>query len=466
MSINDFSIQEINGNNAIKDDFENLNTNDNNLYNATSNHINGVGDRHKSSEIDNDSSVVGNNVKEALETVKEIVDNITVGASNTEIGVFSVNGSGTNTITANYGGITSYFGGLKVNLTIQNNNTGAVTFNLNGLGAKSIKKYDYQGVKQDLVIDDLIVNTVVQLQYDGTDFIAINKEPQVVNKNLLINSNFKVSELVNQRGEIIYTAQGHTFDMWYLRNPDGINNIVDLSSDYVTLTKQIEQFCYLRQYIEDSKKYENKKVTFSVEFEATAGTVIALRTAGSIVTGTFISTIATGEKEKLSLKTTIGSEGELSRVEIWIDSPTGNITLFNAKLEVGDVETKFIDDSLGNKLDKCQRYLQLIRGNSVLGTGTVRSTTTTNTAIMNYKLNKPMRVDTPTIGFNFTNTVIVKYGGNTNILSNVSLIVSKAKNGYVNFYLSANSTTSLLINDTVIINMLDTNDFILLSAEL
>jgi hypothetical protein len=95
-------------------------------------------------------------------------------ASNANIGVFSVSATGTNTLTTTITDLPSYFGGLKINLTIANNNTGAVTLNVNALGAKNLRKLDGTGTKVALEPRDLLAGKVAQLEYNGTDFILIN----------------------------------------------------------------------------------------------------------------------------------------------------------------------------------------------------------------------------------------------------------------------------------------------------
>lgn len=55
-------------------------------------------------------------------------------------------------------------------LSFQNNNTGAVTLNVNGLGAVSVKKVDGTGALVALTTGDLKVGALYKLVYDGTQF--------------------------------------------------------------------------------------------------------------------------------------------------------------------------------------------------------------------------------------------------------------------------------------------------------
>ena len=75
--------------------------------------------------------------------------------------------------------ITTYTTGMIVNFKATNNNTGSVsaTLNVNGLGAKSIKK---QGGNSDLAADDITAGQIVSVVYDGTYFQIIGQLGNVV----------------------------------------------------------------------------------------------------------------------------------------------------------------------------------------------------------------------------------------------------------------------------------------------
>ncbi len=60
----------------------------------------------------------------------------------------------------------SYATGLKVDFKANTANTGASTLNVNGLGAKTIKK----NVSQDLATGDILASQILQVIYDGTNF--------------------------------------------------------------------------------------------------------------------------------------------------------------------------------------------------------------------------------------------------------------------------------------------------------
>lgn len=78
--------------------------------------------------------------------------------------------AGTDTITASLSpALTAYANGQIFTLIPANSNTGAVTININGLGAKSITKNGSTA----LVAGDLVAGVTYSLQYDGTRFQKI-----------------------------------------------------------------------------------------------------------------------------------------------------------------------------------------------------------------------------------------------------------------------------------------------------
>jgi hypothetical protein len=162
----------------LNDGFANIESEVDDTNDRITDHTNGTSERHNASDVDNDSTVTGTTVEDALDTLKGALDTAVLAASNADIGVFSINGTGTNTITGTYTNLT-YFGGLKINLKIANDNTGSATFNLNTLGAKTIKKINIRGEKVNLEKQDLIANSVVPIEYDGTDFVAYIKDERI-----------------------------------------------------------------------------------------------------------------------------------------------------------------------------------------------------------------------------------------------------------------------------------------------
>lgn len=76
--------------------------------------------------------------------------------------------TGTNTLTGDASpALTAYAAGQRVAFIVANNNSGAVTINVNSLGAKTITRMNGATA---LVTGDFIAGQVVMLQYDGTNF--------------------------------------------------------------------------------------------------------------------------------------------------------------------------------------------------------------------------------------------------------------------------------------------------------
>lgn len=61
---------------------------------------------------------------------------------------------------------TEYTEGLSIRMKAANNSTGDTTINVNGLGVKAVKRYSGAGLQ----VNDIIVDQIVDLCYDGVDF--------------------------------------------------------------------------------------------------------------------------------------------------------------------------------------------------------------------------------------------------------------------------------------------------------
>jgi len=88
------------------------------------------------------------------------------------------NVAGTNTITANAdAGIAAYIAGQRFSMVVANNNNGAVTVNINALGAKALT---WDGTAA-LAEGDLKAGQMVSFQYDGTGLqLASSTKPSNV----------------------------------------------------------------------------------------------------------------------------------------------------------------------------------------------------------------------------------------------------------------------------------------------
>jgi hypothetical protein len=79
----------------------------------------------------------------------------------------------------------AYYAGMEVNFKPTTANTGACTLDVNGLGAKTIKK----SVSSDLATGDILAGQLVKVIYDGTNF-------QLVNTPVTMNEDYKIEPTV------------------------------------------------------------------------------------------------------------------------------------------------------------------------------------------------------------------------------------------------------------------------------
>jgi hypothetical protein len=95
----------------------------------------------------------------------------TAGQSQDSAFTFLTSPSGTNTITATASlGMSAYATGQRFFFVAPAANTGAVTLNINAIGAKSVTKNGTTA----LVAGDIAINAVAQVVYDGTQFQLLN----------------------------------------------------------------------------------------------------------------------------------------------------------------------------------------------------------------------------------------------------------------------------------------------------
>jgi hypothetical protein len=87
--------------------------------------------------------------------------------------------SGTDTYTGTTPKITAYYEGLTFKFKISNNNTGASTLNINGLGAKALVNFGATA----LSADELEAGTIYEATYDGTNF-QISSTTDLIQNNV------------------------------------------------------------------------------------------------------------------------------------------------------------------------------------------------------------------------------------------------------------------------------------------
>ncbi len=245
-------------------------------YDQYNNHVAGNSDNHGSDDIINQSSQPGDKITDAIDSIAGVVQNIQATDSNAGIGVYSVNAFGTNTLTVTHASLT-YFAGLKANMTVENDNTGAVTVNFNSLGAKNIKKI-MQGVKINLSTKDLKQGEKAIIEYDGTDFILLNHQYYNIVEELYC-SNSVLAQQVRQHQRLLADFEGEinnvtlTNSLAYPFNNSKVTINLSESRDAVNYTVVIEIVSSVGEVGEI--KITDKAINgFKIEFTGSATSVV------------------------------------------------------------------------------------------------------------------------------------------------------------------------------------------------
>ena len=129
-------------------------------------------------------------------TLKKIED--AMGAS-TRIYVDAVSADGT-TYTATTADISEYVDDMVVIVSLSRSNTGAVSLNINGFGAKYIKRYNASGSLVDMTNEDLKSGVNYLLRYNGEYFILLTPvfiedfKTDISDNHILIANNGVVSD--------------------------------------------------------------------------------------------------------------------------------------------------------------------------------------------------------------------------------------------------------------------------------
>ncbi len=345
-------------------------------------------------------------------------------------------------------------------------------------GLKKPSETEYYNIddfnnNSDIVDSELNKNKVAieeqGVKIEGVDSRVKTIENNISNPNLLVNSNFKVSELVNQRGKSVYNTPGYGFDRWMLAN---INMSVDLTGEYVKIkhaNSSTDSIKILSEVIENYKEISNKTVTVSAEVMLTNGVQATIRL---VVDGTIIHNkhiIGTGQKQKAMATFNVGVVS--TRLEYHIILHTGKLTdeltIYNAKLEMGDIATNFIDDDPEIKLAKCLRHLVVLNNKNhnflIFGNGECR-----NNTIANIEMNiSRMRVNPALIHSGVNTLRLSNYIAGTYeylVPTNIMLDYYDAKLGLLNFVVYTEGLTPGASTSLQFFNIDDS--YLMLSAEM
>lgn len=260
--------------------------------------------------------------------------------------------AGTDTITASLSpALTAYANGQIFTLIPANTNTGAVTININGLGAKALTKNGSTA----LVAGDLVAGVEYSLQYDGTRFqkvagsdyaksgansditslsavTSVNGGSLAGIKNVAINGGFTI----NQRGYVsaaVLASGIYGHDRWKAGAGGGDYSFTQLASNtQITIASGKS----LIQVVEDKNVHSTSYV---LSWIGTAQARIGVNSATPSGAYAASPILITGQ-----------TAGAVMSVEF----STG--TLGNVQIEAGSIATKFEHRPYQTELALCQRY--------------------------------------------------------------------------------------------------------------
>lgn len=156
------TITTIQGTDVISNSRTDINTNFSNLNT----------DKIETSYLDTDTTLAANSDSKIAtqKATKTYVDSVAspTGKSWNE---YAVDAVGTDSYGITLTGFTAYVAGQTFKFKAGTANTGACSLNVNGLGAKTIKK----DVSSDLATGDILANQIVTVIYDGTNMQMISK---------------------------------------------------------------------------------------------------------------------------------------------------------------------------------------------------------------------------------------------------------------------------------------------------
>lgn len=163
-------------------------------------------DKIETSVIDTSTDLDGASASDAKIpsqlAVKTYVDSVAspVGKSWNE---YAVDAVGTDSYGITLTGFTAYVAGQTFKFKAGTANTGACSLNVNGLGAKTIKK----DVTTDLATGDILANQVVTVIYDGTNMQLQSLESGIAKTADLPTENYTVGALRNSLVKTYFNIQ-------------------------------------------------------------------------------------------------------------------------------------------------------------------------------------------------------------------------------------------------------------------
>lgn len=292
--------------------------------------------------------------------------------------------------------------------------------------------------------DELI--KIQSMKDDGTPKLVSNgalptimNSEMVSNPNLLDNPDFRI----NQRGLSVYSqsakGQKMTIDRWAIHKHSstktGDVTLTPSSSGGSVLNNQTDGTACMYQRIENFSDLFGKQITYSASINGSVLSLTATCTNATAQSGNVVYT-----KDKSAWLRIWVALDTYIQFEIYLKAGA-SITVDWVKLEMGDTPTPFIPPNPALELEKCQRYLWVVRSNAIrLGSFAALS----STGIV-YYLYLPIELRTvPTI--TFENMTL--YGTNSaSVTASISSITVRGRNSNnVKLYVTTgtNMTTGAL----------------------
>lgn len=201
---------------------------------------------------------------------------------------------------------------------------------------------------------------------DGNSRNIVNtyaEKTQLPNPNLLLNPDFRV----NQRGNLVYTANTYTLDRWEFWYGATGGNVTKSSVGYISINcgSDTSKYAQITQNIdlEDVPLEVGKYYTLSMEYadsvaDANAGNWKRVNQSAVINKGSATPWIWTKSNDTAIF---LGWSGDIPYVKIETKS---SIWVHSVKLEKGQTATEFIHPIYSEELLKCMRYFERINGDT------------------------------------------------------------------------------------------------------
>lgn len=296
-------------------------------------------------------------------------------------------------------------------------------------------------------------------------------ERNLHNPNLLINTNFRVSKLINQRGQLLYNAQGYTVDMLKIEGSN-VDFIMDLTGEFLKFTNKNETTKDNLTYTNISFKLENifdsGNYTVSAKIRSQTGKRINL---SAFIDDRWITSQHTFSSEDWEIVQLNVNFTDYIRSIVIQPQDSMVLELNYVKFEKGNIATPFVDDDPTTKLLKCQRYLQVLNNNKssymVIGNGLVRNNTKAY-----IEMETPiMRIANPNLTYSNINAFRLSAyrGGQSSYIlpSSLTIQYSDATKGRVTIAADFVANTSLVSGEATNLQFYNVdNSQLLLSAEI